>query len=483
MLDHIIPIPKKLDRGQGKLCLAKKVCSRVLEWEVYALTAVTSLSRMHFTDFETGEGGLVLEKDGSLPEDSYTLTVENDCATLRASNFQGICYAIATALQLCEYDAASDSFSAEVCRIEDWPDKEYRALMLDLVSSWHPVDKVLRMMDVCFYEKVPYVHLHLIDNAACRFPSKTFPKLATPKYSYSEGDIALICAYARERGLHLIPEVDIPGHAKQLTGIYGEVFGNQLPPDAQVEGTFNETGGEIHVDEVICAGSEACFEGVKALFDEICALFPDSEYIHIGGDEAFIRVWDFCPVCREYMEKNGIADRGELYSDFVARVARHVLSHGRTPIVWEGFPRAGADRIPKETVVIAWESYYNIAPHLLEDGFRIINGSWQPLYIVYNAKRWTKENIMDWSVNEWQHWWAFSKARLNPIHVQDSEKLLGAQISIWGCNYENEVNSAIENLAAMNERCWNLVRTTEEGPYHDRSDFMSRKLLRMIQDR
>ncbi len=482
MLNNIIPIPKNVEASEGILITPPRIYTDCPEWEIFAETAVDSFSRMCFFDFEKGDGDILLTKDYTLKPASYKLTVEEK-VVVSASDSEGICYGIATLLQLSEFNSATSELSFEKCTIEDWGDKDYRALMLDLVSSWHPLDKVLRMMDVCFFEKVPYVHLHLIDNVACRIPSRAYPKLATPKYSYSYEDIETIRNYARARGIKLIPEFDIPGHARRLVNTYPEVFGNKLSDEAEIQGTVSEVGNKINTDEVICAGSYECFEGIKTLFREVAELFPESEYIHIGGDEAYIQVWDHCPICQKYMKDNGISDRYELYSEYVARISKFLLELGRTPIVWEGFPRKGSERIPRETIVIAWESHYNIAPDLLEDGFKIINGSWQPLYIFHNSKRWTKEDIMNWNVCEWQHWWEHSAATLNPIHVPNSDKLWGAQISIWGSTYENAISAVIENLAAMSERCWNLTRRTNQINYHNMSNCMSIKLHKLIQDR
>lgn len=108
-----------------------------------------------------------------------------------------------------------------------------------------------------------------------------------------------------------------------------------------------------HYPEVAADRSDG--EGVKTLIREICELFPEAPYLHIGGDEANIALWNQCADCRAYIEKNGIDDVYGLYSDYVARIAAYVLSLGKTPIVWEGFPESGSEKIPKETVVISRE--------------------------------------------------------------------------------------------------------------------------------
>jgi hexosaminidase len=151
-----------------------------------------------------------------------------------------------------------------------------------------------------------------------------------------------------------------------------------------------------------------------------------------------------------------------LYSDFIARISRIVLAHGRTPIVWEGFPIKGAERIPRETIVIAWESHYHLPKDLLDEGFRIINAAWQPLYIVASlVRRWYAKDILQWNVYNWQHWWSESAATFNPINVTPTENVLGAEICAWGCTFEQEIGLVMENLAALSERTWNVMRRSD----------------------
>ena len=177
MLDHIIPMPKKVIRKNGAFRGAAKVCSRRESWEAYAKTTAESLSRMFFEDFCIGEGGMELVFCPEIEKGHYRIDSDEGGLKIYASEESGLCFGIATALQLVEFE--NGALTAEGCEIEDWGDKEYRGLMLDLVV-WHPLEKVLRLLDVCFFLKVPYVHLHLIDNVACRIPMKAFPELTLP---------------------------------------------------------------------------------------------------------------------------------------------------------------------------------------------------------------------------------------------------------------------------------------------------------------
>ena len=122
----------------------------------------------------------------------------------------------------------------------------------------------------------------------------------------------------------------------------------------------------------------------------------------------------------------------------------------------------GAERIPRETVVIAWESHYHLPEDLLREGFQIINASWQPLYVVASlVRRWYAKDILQWNVYNWQHWWSESAATFNPINVTPTENLLGAEICAWGCTFEQEIGLVMENLAALTERTWNVKRKSD----------------------
>ncbi len=476
MVEHLLPTPKVSEIYEGTIPFNPVVTTDCPEWKEQLDVLKTALEKIHDCAVTYGDGGIRLVKNPALEKGAYTYDVDEE-VVIAASDTEGICYGIATALQCIVYIRRQGGVRVQRAHIEDKGDKEYRAVMLDLVP-WHTLRQVLRFMDVCFYFKIPFVHLHLIDNTACRIPSKAFPKITAKKH-YSYEDIKVIRDYAKARGLTLIPEYEVPGHARQLGTHYPEVFSNVLDGDPGEE--KSEIGASIIIEDVVCAGSEKCMNGIKTMLDEMMELFPDSPYIHIGGDEAFIKVWNYCPACRAYMKDHNIEDEYEMYSDFVGRVAQYVLDCGRTPIVWEGFPKKGAWRVPKDTIVIAWESLYNLAPDLLKDGFKIINGSWQPLYIA-GHRRWTTENILDWNVYNWQHWFEKSPAMLNPISIEPTDKVWGAQFSLWTTSYEQAICPFAENASAFIERTWNLERTLTKDQFYKKMSKTMANLWEMLRE-
>ena len=459
----ILPTPKICREEKGKFISLLPSASSDYNTFLEHIPAFSGIFKKLFNmSISECKGGFELIFDSSLAPEAYVIDTTCGEFIIRASAKEGLMYGLASAIQLVSVSGAS--LTAPSVYIEDRPDKGYRSLMLDLSREWHTVDQILKFVRLCFIYKINYLHLHFIDDPRYTLPSKLFPKLPTEGESYTEADIKLIDSYAYSLGVNIVPEFECPGHAGSMTTQYPEIFANVSDGDG---GRFyNELGEEMSCDSLLCAGSETAFKATCDLLTEMSEMFPHSKYIHIGGDEALIQLWNQCACCRKYMEDNGIEDVYELYSEYVARITDHVLSLGRTPIVWEGFPKKGAERISRDVVVIAWESHYHLAPDLLDEGFTIINASWQPLYIVPSLNhRWSPIDILNWNVYNWQHWWEHSVAKDNPITVPETDKVMGSILCSWCITYEQEVARIMENLIAMNERVWNTKRIKTDSEY------------------
>ena len=481
MIKALIPLPKSLTEYEGVTTLPLSAYTDVAEWRNPLSTLCVSIKKIYCKDADLAEGGIRLVKDASLPTDHYRIDTREGIL-LSASSEEGIFYAVASLLQI--MDVKEGMITVPKVLIEDHPDKEYRTLMVDLAREWHPAWTVDRYIDVCFLLKIKYLHLHFIDDERYTLPSRIFPRLSTEGEHYTFEEIAHMNEYANARGVILVPEFETPGHAASMVECYPEVFADNL-----VGGTghvlITEEGTVISAKNLMCASKPETMQAIGQLFDELCEMFPHTPYIHIGGDEANIKAWNSCSDCVAYMKEHGIEDEYELYSDFTARVAQMVLDRGRTPIVWEGFPKKGAWRIPRETIVIAWESHYHMADDLLAEGFKIINGSWQPLYITpgFNHGRWSAHDIYNWDVYNLQHWWEHSAATVNPVHLPPTDRVIGAQITSWQCTYEMEICRIMETLAVLSERTWNLDRTMPFDLFQRRLRQNNLTIGRLIQDR
>ena len=478
MINNIVPTPKNVQHLGGTTTAELKILCREEAFMEYAEALKAAIKKLFKVTLADGEGGIVLEKDDTLPHQSYRYDTA-DAIVLSASDPEGILYAIATLVLTASVKDGKITVSKAI--INDYPEKEFRALMVDLARAWHPARTVFQYIDLCFILKIKYLHLHFIDNERYTLPSKAFP-LLNDEESYSRSEIEAMREYAKARGIIIIPEFEVPGHAAKLTVSYPEIFANEL--DSEVETAKTENGVAITDASVVCAGKDGIMDSIKTLLAETCELFPDAPYIHIGGDEANIKVWDSCPCCRKYMSRNGISGIHELYSEFVGRTAQIVLDMGKTPIVWEGFPKEGVAHIPKETVVIAWESLYHMAYDLIDEGFKVINASWKPLYVVPNPGArftWGIPEILDWNVYNWQHWYPKSKAHLNPINVKPTDQVIGAMLCLWECTFEQEINRGINNLTALSERTWSVKRYWDETDFINRATPSINRIARLIQ--
>ena len=475
MISNIIPTPKRVEIFEGMTDVPLSVCGDD-HWSAYTQTLVEAFEKMFARSPKIGEG-IRLSFDATLPANAYRMD-SRDGIVLYASNEEGLYYAMASLLLA--INARDGKFTLERALIEDYPDKSYRALLVDLARAWHPAHTVHQYIELCFILKIKYLHLHFVDDHGYTLPSRVLPHVTDGYRHYSFEDIEDMRAHAKKRGIVLIPEFEVPGHASILNENYPEIFSNTATAG---ENAYTVDGAVITCRSIICAGSERTFEAVKAMLAEVCELFPEAPYIHIGGDEANIKIWKGCPVCREYMEKHGLEDEYELYSEFVGRVADYVLSLGRTPIVWEGFPKKGIKYIPKETIVIAWESYYHTADDLLKEGFKVINSAWKPLYIVPNFdRRWGVPEILAWNVYSWQHFSAMSKAYLNPINVTPTENVLGAQLCAWESTFEQEIGRTTDCLFALSERTWTLERLHSDAEFAKRAGPTIWRVTRYIQE-
>ncbi|MBQ1954655.1 MAG: family 20 glycosylhydrolase [Clostridia bacterium] len=471
MVNNIIPTPKKVSVFEGTTELPHSVSTKNENWISHAKTLSDAFSKLYGRQLSPTGKGIELIFDETCPAKGYRIDTR-DGILLFAAEEEGLLYSFATLLQMVVWK--NGDYCVEKALIEDYPDKDYRALMIDLAREWHPANTIHKYIDLCFILKIKYLHLHFIDDQRYTLPSKAFPDITKGSDSYSYEELKSIRAHANEKGIFIVPEFEAPGHAAALISNYPEIFRNEIDCKDQ----------SVNHESLICAGNPKAIEAIKILLGEICELFPETPYIHIGGDEANISAWQYCPACRQYMAQNGIEDEHELYSEFVGRVAQIVFDLGKTPIVWEGFPKKGIKYIPKDTIVTAWESYYHMADELLEEGFKIINGSWQPLYIVPSLTvRWNVSDILAWNVYNWQHWWPNSPAKLNPINVAPTENVLGAQLSVWECVFEHEISRTIENLSALSERVWTVKRLHDDSAFAARAENTIKLAARFIQDR
>ena len=457
----IIPQPKKAVFNDSNIKISCTGVSSIGGAYIGCFAAFASLAeKIYGVNLAFGGDGIRLHSDPNLSGEEYKISVTEEGANVYAGGEDGISRALATLLQICECDG-DFAIKLPLCDIEDRPDCDYRALMIDLARKWHPFDTLLGYVDLCYLYKIKYLHLHFVDTPSYTLPSRAFPKMPTEGRHYSFEEIELLNEYAKEKCIEIIPEIEVPGHAKSMIIAYPELF-DLVPITEGKEDDYALFFSNIKRN-IINVGKPGIMDTLRTLADEVIAMFPNSHYLHIGGDEAAIGEWANCADCVKYMEENGIDGPRPLYTEFVKRMTDMVLEMGKTPIVWEGFPKEGSETISKDVIVTAWESYYQIAPDLLSGGFTITNASWQPLYAVPKGVkkflpegRWSPEEVLDWNIYTWKNWNPKTAAYEKPIIVEPTDKVIGGTFCAWEDDYNGEIDVVRENLAAMSEKVWNI---------------------------
>lgn len=305
-------------------------------------------------------------------KEAYSINVSSDGILVRAVSPEGIYRATRTLLKSVGTEKTS-SVEFPSAEVSDWPRFGYRGLMLDVSRHFSDVEMVKRTIDMLALHQLNIFHWHLTDDQGWRIEIKSHPELTevgawrddtvVGRYLggtdyptdgkrhggfYTQEQIREIVAYAKERYIEIIPEIDLPGHTSAVLAAYP-----QLGCEDKEYKVANRWGV---IRDVLCAGNPASLDLFKDIMDEVCELFP-GKYIHLGGDECVKDRWKACPKCQKKIRELGLKD-GSRYSKedylqswFMGEVASFVQSKGKRVIGWdeilEGVPM-------DDSVIMSW---------------------------------------------------------------------------------------------------------------------------------
>ena len=316
--------------------------------------------------------GIYLKLDLSgeqLGKEGYRLEVSPERVVISASDPAGLFYGVQTLRQLLppqieQREVVADvSWEAPCVVITDRPRFGWRGMHLDVGRHMFPVEFVKKYIDLMALHKMNTFHWHLTEDQGWRIEIKKYPRLtevgsrraATPIPSdrrkldgkpyggyYTQEEVKEVVAYARERFITVVPEIEMPGHSVAALAAYPEL---------------GCTGGPYEVrqywgiaKDVYCAGNEKVYAFLEDVLTEVMELFP-SEFIHIGGDECPKDRWEECEKCQAMIEKQGLEDEHELQSYFVTRIEKFLNSHGRRMIGWDEILEGG---LAPNAAVMSW---------------------------------------------------------------------------------------------------------------------------------
>lgn len=361
----LIPEPKSIKENQGQFVLSHKT---KIQLKDVSLKKSTDLFNSFLTsnfdlNLSTGANGgntIRLVKDVKAKSESYKLTVGNDGITIQGDE-PGIFYGIQTLQQLIQEE--NGAITIPYVEIEDEPRFPHRGMMLDVARYYYSPEFVKHFLDLMAHYKLNRFHWHLTEDGGWRIEIKKYPELtkkgawrnSTQKSRdkqnqdrlphggfYSQKEIKDIIAYAQDRHITIIPEIDLPGHTMAALAVFPELSCTGKPISVPIEWGIK--------DHILCAGNEAVYEFVENVLSEVIELFP-SQYIHIGGDEAPKKHWQECPKCQARIKKENLKDEHELQSYFIRRVEKFVNSKGRRIIGWDEILEGG---LAPNATVMSW---------------------------------------------------------------------------------------------------------------------------------
>ncbi|MFD3547424.1 beta-N-acetylhexosaminidase [Streptomyces sp. NPDC058655] len=414
---------------------------------------------------------------GGLGPESYRLDIGADGAELTGATAAGLFWGAQTLRQLLGPDAhrraplPGRSWSLPYTAITDGPRFGWRGMMLDVARHFLPKDGVLRSIDLLAAHKLNLLHLHLTDDQGWRIEIKRHPRLtgvgawrarsrrghrASPLWNdtphggfYTQDDIREIVAYAAERHVRVVPEIDVPGHSQAAIAAYPQL-GNTDVVDTGVLEVWDDWG----ISENVLAPTEAVLRFYEGVFEELLELFPAevSPFVHVGGDECPKRQWRDSAAAQERIAQLGVDGEDGLQSWFVRHFDGWLAERGRRLIGWDEILEGG---LAPGAAVSSWRGYAGgIAA--AEAGHDVVMCPEQQVYLDHRQADGADEPVPIGYVRTLEDVYRFEPVppQLSP---EAAAHVLGAQANVWTEVMDSQERldyQVFPRLAAFAEVVW-----------------------------
>ncbi len=361
----LIPYPQILEMKKGEFSFNQNtpiiIPSDGIQFQDYFASMINKLTAIDITFSKRQNGnskeGIEFLIDEKSDKEGYILEVTNKYVKIISGSQKGLFLGSQTFIQLLSVNKANSKISIPCLLIKDKPNYLWRGLNLDCSRHFMTKDFIKRYIDLLAFYKMNVLHLHLVDDQGWRVEIKKYPKLtevgAWRKESegktyggfYSQEDLKEIVAYAKDRFITVVPEIEMPGHSVASLASY--------PEHSCTGGPFEvETQWGVMLD-VYCAGNDKVFTFLEDVLTEVISIFP-SQYIHIGGDEVPKDRWKECTKCQARIKEEGLLDEKELQSYFIKRIEKFLSSKGKKLIGWDEILEGG---LAPSAIVQSWQGF------------------------------------------------------------------------------------------------------------------------------
>jgi len=502
----IIPKPVSLKVGKGSLAITPQTAiivnsdaEKALKAGEYLAEKIKTATGLGLTVQKAsgsgqGAGAILLsttKADKKLGDEGYSLTVDKKGIVITANQAAGLFYGVQSLLQLLPtgpFDSSKTGQSTDVSlpyvKIKDQPRYSWRGMHLDVCRHFFPKEFIKKYIDLIAMHKMNVFHVHLTDDQGWRVEIKRYPKLteigawrvdredkhwneredqrpgekATYGGFYTQDDIREIVAYAAERFITVVPEIEMPGHSTAAVASY--------PECSCTGGPFTvKPGGLWPIRDVFCPGNEQTFAFLEGVLTEVIDLFP-SKYIHIGADEVDKSRWQACPKCQARIKSEGLKNEEELQSYFVKRIEKFIISKNRKLIGWDEILEGG---LAPEATVMSWRGTQG-GIEAAHQGHDVVMSPTSHCYFDYYQSDPTGEPLAIGGFLPMEKVYEFEPTPAE-LRVKAARHVLGAQANVW-TEYiptpEHAEYMAAPRMCALAEVVWSSKK------HRNWNDFLAR---------
>jgi hexosaminidase len=377
-------------------------------------------------------------------DESYRLEINPEGAKIDAITPLGSMHGLQTFLQLVE--VSTDGFAAPGVKIQDKPRFPWRGLMIDVSRHFIPIDVLRRNLDGMEAVKMNVFHWHLSENQGFRVESKKFPKLHTMGSDglyYRQEEIRDLIGYARDRGIRVVPEFDMPGHSTAWFVGHPELASGPGPYEIERKwGVF---------DPAMDPTNEKTYKFLDEFVGEMTKLFSD-HYFHIGGDEVNGKQWDANVKIQEFKKTHGLKDNDALQAYFSQRLQKIVTKHGKAVVGWDEVFIPG---VPKDIVIQSWRGQASLA-QAASQGYHGILSNGYYLDLGWPAARHYAVDPLGGGADS--------------LAPEQQQLILGGESCMWAeyVNPENIDSRIWPRNAAIAERLWSSQNVTDAASMYAR---------------
>ncbi|WP_430933003.1 beta-N-acetylhexosaminidase [Saccharicrinis sp. 156] len=436
------------------------------------------------------ENQIIIEHKPELKSDAYNLEITNNNISIYSSSYGGVVYALQSLKQLIATNNEENTTRITIpgLLIEDEPAFVWRGFMLDVVRHMQTVDQLKQVLDYMVELKLNVFHMHLSDDQGFRMEIESYPKLneigswrvdynttdenvnsywgrpeqkkgdkATYGGYYTKSELKELIAYAHERNIQILPEIDVPGHSRAIIASYPEL-------SCSKNKTYVATGWS-RLNNTLCPSNEATYQMMSSVIKEVAELFP-MEYIHIGGDECYRHYWEKHDQCNDFMKSNSLKDTRELQSYFIHKMEELVRANGKKMMGWDEVLDGG---LAPNTTVMSWRGEKGgiKAAQMNHD---VVMCPFKYHYLDFKQGQSSYEPNLGYGQSLLSDVYAYSVIP-NELSKEQGKYIIGTQANLWTesvSDWGKLTYMAFPRLFAAAENAWTQQRNKNWDDFVDR---------------